>query len=317
MSVYTPEFLSDSDYTFNASALGMGGVLVYDDKPVLIPSIASVALAPTGGEGASVAENYDQHGISFTRAESRVIGYRTSDKYYTTYSDIYVTNLALFGRMSVAMMQATVTSTRNEDTDEADFELHAMYRGVEVDNREIMPRLDIDICSRSSYQQLTEAYLRRLGATAGSKCVDPRVERIRKGLERREPIRTSIVAGLEGRDGAAIQKNGDAPNVLRVEDFGKVFFGELLVKPGRRRVNLLRFEFNNGRHRSVDRNDADSNGGSHRGPQPQMQRQMLRRSIESPDSDFTPPPPSQPSPDSGTLTVGSGDGNGAPVWPNG
>lgn len=312
MSVYTPEFLSDSDYTFNASALGMGGVLVYNDTPVLIPSIASVALAPTGGEGASMAENYNQHGISFTRAESRVIGYRTSDKYYTTYSDIYVTNLALFGRMSVAMMQATVTSTRNEDTDEADFELHAMYRGVEVDNREIMPRLDIDICSRSSYQQLTEAYLKRLGATAGSKCVDPRVERIRKGLERREPIRTSIVAGLESRDGAAIQKNGDAPNVLRVPNFGKVYFGELLVKPGRRRVNLLRFDFNNGTRRSMDAPDHD--GGVDFDPKQMVRKTMSFLARDGRDSDITPPPPS---PDSGTLTVGSGDGNGAPVWPNG
>lgn len=305
MSVYTPEFEPDFDYTFNASALGMGGVLVYDDKPTLIPSLASVALAPTGGEGSAVVENYDRHGISFTRAESRVVGYRTSKRYYTTWSDIYVTNLALFGRMNVAMMQATVTSTRNENTDEAEFELRAMYRGVAVDDREIMPVLDIDICSRSSYKQLTEGYLKRLG----NKCGDPRAERIRKGLERREPIRTSIVSQLAGRDESLVRKHEDPANVLRVPNFGRVYFGELLVKPGRRRVNLLRFDFNNGRHYEMEAPAKE--GGFKLDPQKMVMKAM---SFVTGDSEET---TRRSSPDSGTLTVGSGDGNGAPVWPNG
>jgi len=60
-------------YVFNASAIGLGGILT-SPKRKIIPSLASVALAPTGGEGSSVVENYDEGGIAFDKAQSTVWG---------------------------------------------------------------------------------------------------------------------------------------------------------------------------------------------------------------------------------------------------
>src|SRR5436309_13821209 len=77
-------------YVFNASAIGLGGVLTSPKRKV-IPSLASVALAPTGGEGSSIVTNYDDgDGISFDRAETRVWGSSHSGNIYATRADVMV-----------------------------------------------------------------------------------------------------------------------------------------------------------------------------------------------------------------------------------
>ncbi|MEA2464440.1 MAG: hypothetical protein QOJ98_2187, partial [Acidobacteriota bacterium] len=52
------------EYTFNASALGVGGFYDRDGRRFTIPSLASVALAPTGGEGTATVQDHNQHGIA-------------------------------------------------------------------------------------------------------------------------------------------------------------------------------------------------------------------------------------------------------------
>ena len=274
-------------YTFNASALGAGGVFDRGGRRTVIPSLASVALAPTGGEGSAVVDNYDCEGVAFTRAESRVAGYRlgTSSNLYTTFCDIYVTNLSVFDRFRVALLHGTVTSTRDIDDDESRFELHAMFRGVELDGKEIIPQLDVELCSRSSYSAIAG---RILDNSADGPADKTALERLRSGVERREPIQTTIVREL-----ACSRPLTTRGNMLDVEDFGTVHFGELLLKPGRRRLNLLRFEL-----------------GTLPAPQPDHStddgKKMYAMAMMSTSSTL-----------SGTLTVGSGDGNGAPVWPHG
>jgi hypothetical protein len=276
-----------TEYTFNASALGVGGYFVRDGKRVLVPSLASVALAPGGGEGWSRVVNYDQDDISFTHAESRVAGYESSPRRFTTYSDILITNLSVWGTFKVAMLHATVTSSRDIDADdEADFHLQATYRGVEVDGEEIVPELDVDICRGSRYAQMALAEAEQLDALESASQGDAArsdeehlriAERRRKAIQRGEPIRSTLLRDLvKARPAEHLGRAGK--NVLLVPQFASVHFGELLVKPGRRRVNLLRFDFS---PRFVGFAAKELN------------------------------------PNSGTLTVGSGDGNGDPVWPRG
>ncbi|HEY0157171.1 MAG TPA: hypothetical protein VGF28_07790 [Thermoanaerobaculia bacterium] len=288
-----------TDYTFNASALGVGGYFVRDGKKVLVPSLASVALAPGGGEGWSRVTNYDQDDISFTHAESRVAGYATSPRRFTTYSDILITNLSVWSTFQVAMLHATVTSTRDLDSDdEAQFHLQATYRGVEVDGCEIIPELDIDICHASRYQALAEAETALLDSrrAATTEQVEALARR-RKAMQRGEPIRTTLLRDLQkGRRGEHLGKAGR--NVLVVPNFASVHFGELLVKPGRRRVNLLRFDFGT-------RLPAFAEGD------------IAGFAAEGSDTVLTEFATRALSQNSGTLAVGSGDGNGDPVWPRG
>jgi hypothetical protein len=299
-----------TEYTFNASALGLGGYFTRDGKRVLVPSLASVALAPGGGEGWSRVTNYDQDDISFSHAESRVAGYETSSHRFTTYSDILITNLSVWGQFKVAMLHATVTSSRDiKGDDEADFHLQATYRGVEVDGCEIIPELDVDICRSSRYAEMAEAEAARLDeprpeataevvTEADVKEWERIRERRRKAILRGEPIRSTLLRDLQkGRPAEHLGKAGK--NVLLVPKFASVHFGELLVKPGRRRVNLLRFDF--------DTRFADFG----------RETRLAGVADEGSDTTVSAFAARAISQNSGTLAVGSGEGNGDPVWPRG
>lgn len=280
----------DDFYTFNASALGLGGLLQRGRRKIALPSQAAVALSPTGGEGSAYVENFASNGISCTRAESRVAGYSSRETYYTTYSDILITNLSVFDRLTVSLMHLTVASTRDTRNDESSFSLHAMYRGVLLDGDEIIPELDFDMCINSDYRRLAAAITDDTGKPAveeknNKKMVD--------AIGRHEPIRSSVIRSLQIRptdnqDDVEVRKG----NVLNVPGFARIYFGELLVKPGRRRVNLLRFQF-------APNSVAVESDHLEAVPLSAMQN------FEAADGS------------GGTLTVGSGDGNGAPVWPQG
>jgi len=286
-----------SKFTFNASALGLGGVLRTGGRDIVVPSLASVALAPTGGEGSSLVENYDRDGIAFTRAESRVAGYEISTDFFATYSDIFITNLRVLDTVKVALLQATITSTRHIDADESQFELHAMYRGIQVGDDEIEPELNIDICARYTYEELTSAMKEAIPQAELKEAELPDATsdaaKLLKVIKNRDDIRTTIVKNLQhrkGKSGAIALKN----NQLIVRNFGSVHFGELLVKPGRRRVNLMRFELDPKQQLPKQRAVAFSELQS-----------LDVQSLETLTSGST----------SGSLTVGSGDGNGSPIWP--
>src|SRR5215210_1977112 len=109
-------------YDYNASALGLGGVLKNADGTTTgVPSLGSVHLAPTGGEGFAEISNYSKDGISFTTARSSVFGSDVGYRTFTTHSDVFITNLNLFGRVQAAILQMSVTSTRVvEDVDISD-----------------------------------------------------------------------------------------------------------------------------------------------------------------------------------------------------
>lgn len=259
------------DFTFNASALGLGGVLEYDDRTIVVPSLASVALPPTGGEGSVVVENYSRDGVSFTRAESRVTGYPVGKgATHTTYCDILITNLNLFDTLKVAMMTASLTSTHSTP-DESRFELRAMYRGVQIGDDEIVPEYDLDLVDCSTYELFAKRVTADRALESYAEQFDVPKKKLAAAAQNQQPLHGAIVKELRG---GAKDLERKAHKII-VPGFGKLHFGELLVKPGRRRLNLLRIDFTK---------KGKFEGGS-------------------------------TAPTGGAMTLGSGDGNGVPVWP--
>ncbi|HJQ40663.1 MAG TPA: hypothetical protein VKB93_26270 [Thermoanaerobaculia bacterium] len=227
----------ESVYSFNGSAIGLGGVLSSGGVKTVIPSLASVALAPTGGEGSSVCENYNNHGISFTRAESRVFGTEIGDGIYTTYTDVYVTNLNIFDRLKIALMSATISSTHNLKLNESSFDVRTSYRGVAVDDEEVVPEYDLALCSAPTYDDVVRAVKEDLrGYTKRWKT---NAKLLETSLSSANPIHAlggSVVKDLKASDKIAKHAN----HSIVVPGVGRAHFGEFLFKPGRRRVNLLR-----------------------------------------------------------------------------
>lgn len=255
------------EYTFNASALGVGGYYVSGGETVQIPSIASVALAPNGGTGESVVENYNQHGITFKTAKSAVRGFESKPGVYTTRSEIEIEELSVFNRVYVKRLSAVVMSERDTNVapgsaDEADFRVDATYDGVQIDGCVVTPEIDRAACT-APYAAHHASY-----GTPGP------------SVYRGDSIRRSVVTNLPA-SGESVAPESERPYVLNVPGFGRIHFGELFVKRGRRRVNLLRFEF-------------DSSGT------------IVQEGVTSMQA-FTP--------ESGMLAVGCPDGNGEPIWP--
>jgi hypothetical protein len=272
-------------YHYHASALGLGGVLK-DERGVttLVPSLASTALADSGGEGFMEITNYDKDGVSFSHASCRVLGYDSEHRTFTTSADIYITNLNLFGRVKAAVLQTSMSSTRlvdgdattESDPDKARFSMHSMIRGLIVDGVEVIPQLDTELFDWPTFSDFDRQLTARSSVPANM-LVAPVVDA--------QLIRTSFVKAL---DHAPAPTLGSSQGFkLPVTRFGNVHFGELIVKRGTRRVNLLRIAFDSTLTVEQQRSKRAAARGAGGGG----------------------------SPLGGTMTMLSLDSNGAPSWP--
>jgi hypothetical protein len=189
------------EYAFNASALGLGGIIERGRTTTVIPSLGSVVLPSTGGEGSAEIRNYDCNDISFSTLQTRVGGYQVASDLFSTYSDILISNLNVFSRIRVGIMQLTLTSTRqvNSEQSEARFEIRASYRGVSIDDDEIIPQLDMDMCSFETYGQFLQQALQSPSLIAEK--LDQDVESVTAMTRQPSPVvRGSIVAAFASQE---------------------------------------------------------------------------------------------------------------------
>ena len=287
------------EFTYNASALGAGGVFRSQHITTVIPSLASVALAPTGGEGKSIVSNYFSEELSFAHAETRVSGKRTGRDTFTTYTYVFIKDLRVFDKLAIGELRGTVTSIHSDrdgdGDDDHDFQLEASYRDVRAAGHEVVPSIDVCVGSLKRYRQLRDVINPRLAqnlppgliAPADTQALAERFntaspQQLAKLVDERRALHGSLVEKVHGR------VNGRHHKVF-VDGLGTVRFGELMLKPGRRRVNLLRITFG--------QNDTFE-------PLPENVEAFALENAES-----TSPP------DEGSMTIASVEGNGTPVFP--
>jgi hypothetical protein len=233
-----------AEFTYNASALGAGGVIQRGNVTTVIPSLASVALAPTGGKGTSVC-SYTSPELSFSYAETSVYGAKTGDEEYTTSTYVLIRDLNLFGVLTVRQMGAVVTSTRNAGSgDDHEFDVKVWYEDVAVNGHSVKPVYDEEVKGCRSYldfkqlvlgEPYNHALVQRLGADT------PQLQTLfNNQLNNEKAVQATVVKSLtcEGPIGP-----GNA-HVLPIPGIGLARFGELMFKPGRRRLNLLRLQLN-------------------------------------------------------------------------
>jgi len=229
------------EYAFNATALGLGGVLERGNVTTIIPSLGSVVLPSTGGEGSAEIRNYNCDEISFSTLQTRVGGYRVTETMYSAFSDILITNLTVLDRVRIALMQLTLTSSRNVNDDEARFEIRASYRGVTIDDEEVIPQLDVDMCAFETYAQFLQRAAEQPQFLLDKSDHDenqqpPLVPPTQPPLV----VRSSIIGDICKAPNSTLCHHR---NKVDVPGLGKLRFGEMLLKQGRRRVNLLRLDF--------------------------------------------------------------------------
>ena len=269
----------------------------------MIPSIASVALAPTGGLGTTVVTSYNRDGVMFDTAYSSVRGEMIAQDVYSTVAEVAIDNLTIFDRLHVDALRATVRSRRDVNCgDDPEITFHAEYSGLVVDGLEIAPELDLELFEKSPTH---EKFLAEV------------MEAVPGGGRR---VKQQYLKRFEWEDGDVPSPRELAPKPLRasvakpqppfcpgyrltIPKFGKIRLGEVVLKPGQRRLSLLQIDFNKNQGFPTC-NMAD--GGSTGETEQLQQLQPFALISSSTRKNF---------PDSGTMTIASVEGNGTPIWP--
>jgi hypothetical protein len=305
-------------YHYHASAFGLGGVLKDDrDVTTIAPSLASVTLPFSGGEDSAEITNYDDgRGVSFSSAYSHVHGSDSAYRTFTTSSDIWITDLNLFGRVKAKLLQLNVVSTREvlasgvikleADPDKSEFTMNAIINGLTIDGVAVDVQLDDDLCGCRKYSDFVE----RINKTPSEYAQQFGVEETALNTLTASslPVHASLVKDIKyKRTGKFGPRDGF---MLPVKNFGYVHLAELVVQPGHRQINLLRIEFDStllSDSAPAEREEAAN---------PMFFANTTFLDAETEDAPVAPDmATAMPSPARGTMTVVGEDSNGAPTWP--
>jgi hypothetical protein len=311
-------------YYYTTNAVGLGGVLKHPDgATTIIPSLASVVLPSTGGEGFNEVMNYNQGGVSFSNARSSVLGYDSDYRTFTTRADAYITNLNLFGRIKADILQTSISSTREvreeldmeveTNPDNVRFSMQAMIRGLTIDGVEVIPELDLELCECRTYEQ----FAARIGtdsAGTDTRQLDGETEEQQTTLTATaRPLLASCFRAIRHQPS---DRFGQCDGFkLPVKDLGNVYFGELIVKPGSRHVNLLRIEFNS--PYAFSKSAYAQGEALVAEPVFKVTSSVTGGAETNADAteNVTAAAVTAPTYDGGSMTLLSHDSNGVPIWP--
>ncbi len=301
---------SDLIYTFHASATALSGV-VNNPSRTVIPSLASVALASTGGLGTTVVTSYDRGGVVFDTAYSAVRGEMIADDVYSTVAEVAIDNLTVFERLHVDALRATVRSRRDLTTgDDAEITFQAEYFGLVVDGVKIVPELDLELFAKYPTYATFLAEVTEVIPGGGNKAKKHYRERFEwtdgdilspatpapKLLASKTPA-PMPPAPRTLRASVAKPLRSFGPGYrLSIPRFGRIRLGEVVLKPGQRSLSLLQIDFDK----------REGSGGL---------TALLQRAVQALALDGSGSSTSNRFPESGTMTIASVEGNGTPIWP--
>ena len=284
-------------FAFNASAVAFGG-RIHQPSCDVIPSQASVALAPSGGEGYQTVRNFDYKGIiTFDEASVYVAGSEHGD-IRNAVASVTIKNLNVLNLLHADLLSSRITSRHVAGEEEGEITFHGTSaENLRIGGRLVKVNFNPDFYSRyPTYAKLNAALGRAAGdmaaddgdvrrlidedarktvsATSSSQksalaqsqrktiaqlladqfCWDPAT--FQKGVPKdRGSIQCSLVDSIDGIDVVDETQIKDAAQlrsrypirrqgyIVKVAEFGSIKIGELIIKPGERRLNLLRFQF--------------------------------------------------------------------------
>ena len=273
-------------FAFNASAVAFGARFEQPDNTI-IPSQASAALAPTGGEGYQTVSNFNYKGIiTFDEASVYVSG-STHGTVRNTLASVTIKNLNVLNLLHVDLLSSRITSRHELGEDEGEITVHGSSAdNLRIAGKPVKVNFNHDFYARySTYAKFSDALAKpgqndvpgmeqlleedsqkhhcpvdvsrqkTLAQLLGDRfCWDP------EGLDKGAPkdpsaIHCSLVDSIEGidvvNDADFKERRADLRAqypvrrdgyVVKVSEFGSIKIGELIIKRGERRLNLLRFD---------------------------------------------------------------------------
>jgi hypothetical protein len=274
-------------FAFNASALAFGGRIQQPSSDV-IPSQASVALAPSGGEGYETVRNFDYKGIiTFDEASVYVSGSEHGD-IRNTLASVTIKNLNVLNLLHADLLSSRITSRHVLGELEGEITFHGTSaENLRIGGKPANVNFNHDFFARyPTHEKLAAAFAApaeesdipvvrelinadaqnsRSGAYQSPKkrvaelladryCWNPK-DCVNGAPNDHGTIHCSLVDSIDGidvvddsqfKDPAELRSRHPVRRhgyIVKVAEFGSIKIGELIIKPGERRLNLLRFQF--------------------------------------------------------------------------
>jgi hypothetical protein len=214
----------EAAFAYHAQCTGFSAALT---KPCCenIPGQASASLSQTGGEAYSRVEGFNWKGlITFDDASSYTTGSRDHGA-YNTLATVTVRNLNVANMVHADLVVARVTSKHLPDAPEGEITFAgSMIRGLIVAGEPI----ELDFCHSSFASNATyESFTRNVGSLQHT---SPIVD------AEKNVVTSSLVRGIRG---SSAKVNG---YTISVPEFGTIYVGQVLMRPGYRRISMLRFD---------------------------------------------------------------------------
>lgn len=248
-------------FGFNASAVAFGGLIKPRAEKKTVPIKAkkqppNVALSPAGGRVESALGRYNNDGIKFQNARTIVDGTVESDTLFTTYTTTAISELEcldVFGIVTADRITSMIRSQRNVSKDapkdeDSIFTIEATFHNLKIVGAKVNPPLDLKLFRQvPTYQQFIsffseqenmENFAPKFGWQMRGESA-AQLMAAATALASAEPIRCSLVTSRVD-EGASFTQDGYS--LILPDSLGTVHLAEVLVKPGLRRVNMLRFE---------------------------------------------------------------------------
>lgn len=257
---------------FDASAVGFGGIIgKIKGKPneILVDSLGVSALAGAGGRHSNVATRRDipenlLRWVDFDRISVRTEGrftetnsvYRISESKHktfdegtlqtTTTTEVVIENLSILGGIFRAgLVKARMVAQLPGPTeDNPIFVDGPAFENVTIRGQRVEVVIDHGILGASTMEKLDDAHKRCSDQFFHPK-PDSRIGALIEGVFQDGPhknvddaVHYTFVTQIKGDK---YHSTREFPNVVEVDDFGQVAFGEVIAGANRRHVTMLRF----------------------------------------------------------------------------
>jgi hypothetical protein len=310
-------------FSFHANTLAFGGQIDEATTPRYLPSQASVTLPPTGGFGETYSGPYKQDFVSYGSARSTVTGNSVRDDNYSTYANVSVYQLDIAGRIQADVLTSSVISKNqrvNGCVGESNISFSGEIVGLVIDGHPIDVHFDPEPYRKhgtfdefvKSFTKMSEEEAKTYAAAYNwpfDECQTVNAEG-RKTFHVPRRCTTGIRASML-RSTTPLLEPGEILGITRrgfsieVAGLGLLHIGEVLLKAGRRRINLLRVEMG----KTLDGTPMSRASLPDAGAEPRLVTTAFNTAPEA--FALTGPPGGT----TGNLTFASGEGNGTDFVP--
>lgn len=247
-------------YFYHAHAIAFGGRI--DSKPLNIQQ-GSCALAVTGGESNAVATTPDPKfsDITFKSANSKVSGVANKngglDTYVTT-AHVDLEGLNIRGKVKIDKIVADVQSTYTSRNYEAIITVSGSIDGLTINDKVVKVGVSTDFMTQyTTYGSMQVAFQNRysnqfvncimgygltdkLATTSDLKAAYEAFDEQSTLSTLKSAVICSLVKDVGNLPEGATGCGG--PSIIKIDGFGTLYLGELIVWPWMRCLNMFRIE---------------------------------------------------------------------------